>query len=58
MCHAEGDVTPSRGTQMRRLIQIGKVISGLPEEGMTALRSKEGEALIHYKITQKIPKNH
>lgn len=62
MCHAgEGRVTPSRGTQMRRLVLIRKVISGFPGEGMIALRAKESEALIHYKITQKIQedtKNH
>lgn len=58
MCHAgEGRVTPSRGTQTRRLVLIRKVISGFPEEGMIALRAKESEALIHYKLTQKIQEN-
>lgn len=41
---------------MRRLVLIRKVILGISEEGMITLRSKEDEALIRYKITQKIPK--
>lgn len=42
---------------MRRLVLIRKVILGISEEGMITLRSKEDEALIRYKITQKIQEN-